>query len=68
MKYHHRENVTVGLQEGDTCKIITPDKREIYAKAIITRGGYVRLEVNMPIGSWANRVAKSDEDQLTEDN
>lgn len=52
------EVVTIGLQEGDTCRIITDTKQRIYLKAIKTKNGYVKLEVEMPKRYFASRLSQ----------
>ena len=51
-----RETISLGLQQGDTCRMITDLKQTIYVKAILTRNGYVKLEIDMPRRFWADRV------------
>lgn len=43
-----RQVKSIGLQEGDSCRLITDCGQRIYVKATKTRNGYVRLEVEAP--------------------
>lgn len=62
-----RETVVIGLQQNDTCRIITADKERIFVKAIKTRSGYTRLELDLPEGFHADRIAYRNREQLEED-
>lgn len=53
--------IVKGLQEGDVLHLITDDSQHIYVKAAKTRGGYVKLEVELPRGWDAERLLKREE-------
>ena len=56
-----RPLMKLGLQEGDSVRIITDCKERIYIKAVKTRGGYVKLELDIPERFWADKIWKRNE-------
>lgn len=42
------KELSMGLQEGDTCIIATDCNQRIYVKAVKTSNGYARIEIELP--------------------
>lgn len=56
-----REEITKGFQECDVCRIVTDTNQRIYIKIVKTKGGYVKMEFDMPKRYEVDKIRRDEE-------